>query len=228
MLLADLGPIEQGGPSLALTDYLTNLGLLYDRLAQHETALVYHQRAYQMAKALNARHMQVIAMQNMMYCLIQLGRMAEGIEAAEEALSLGQFARSDILRNNLAVALQRLGRYQDTVLHYEYLATHSLAPHVRASSHANLAEVWAKLGHSERVIPTLEAALHHLAQTDFPIVQAIVGMQVLYLGNDEMVARIQPILARLNPEVLDPMARANLEKAQAERRDRGRGTGDKG
>lgn len=213
---SELEPLEKAGPSVDLTDYLSSLGSLYDHLAQPEIALSYHQRAYQMAKAIGARHMQVVTVQNLMFCLAQLGRDEEGIGPAEEALSLGRFSRSDVLRNNLASILQRLGRYEASVPHYEYLATQAPEPLFRAVAHARLAEAWGRLGRAESVIPALEAALHHLAETDNPFALALVASRVLMFGNPDQVARIQPVIQKIDPATLNPMVRAQFEQALAD------------
>lgn len=222
IIQTDIKALEEAGPSVTLSDYLSSLGSVYDHLEQHQTALDYHQRAYQMAKALNARNMQVIAVQNLLFCLGALGRSEEGVGPAEEALSLGQFARSDILRNNLGATLQRLGRYQASLKHYQYLAAQAREPIWRAVAHARLAEAWAHLGQTEAIVPALECALEGLAQTDHPFALALVASRVLRYGNDSQIGRIRPVLARINPEALNPMVRAQLEQAQAEYADRTR------
>lgn len=189
---------------------------MWAQLEQPDIALGYHQRAYRMAKALGTRYGQVAAVQNLLFCLTQLGRGEEGIGPAEEALSLGRFARSDVLRNNLASILQKLGRYEASVPHYEFLAAQAPEPLWRAVAHARLAEAWAKLGRAELVVPALEAALHQLAETDHPFALALVASRVLRFGSPGQIARIQPVIQKIDPATLSPMVRAQFEEALAD------------
>lgn len=210
-LLADL---RRDGPSAKLCTLLTNVASIFDQLERHDEALPLHLEALRTAKAVGTKLMQVDAALNLLYCYMDLDRTEEGLSSAQEALELGHFAGSDVLRLNLATALLELGRTSEAEHHYTLLTEQSEDPTLLSSAWSRLAELHVRRGRSAE--GALEQAIVAAQQTEFNLGRARTFIAVMNYGSPAQRRAVQPFLKELNRDALAPYLREELEAILAE------------
>ncbi len=81
-----------------------------------------HEEAYQLARRLGLRYAQVDVAINLLWSLAALKRDDHGIAIVREALALGEYDGSAVLRNNMAWSLFERGLDDEAREAYEALA----------------------------------------------------------------------------------------------------------
>lgn len=217
LLLPFLEPFREKGKLSELCTLLTNIATLYDDLEQSEQALPLHNEALKLVKQLKQPYQQVDITLNLLYCLTNLGRAGEVLELADEALKLGRFEGTDILRNNLGAALQQLGDYPKAARHFEILTKDSEDPTLMCLAWGRLVELYMRLGRSSEAVQALEKALTASAQTDYAVAKARVVISGLLHGTHEQLKQVNDLLAQLDIDTLQSYLKEELARAMASR-----------
>lgn len=218
LLLPFLEPFREQGNLNELCTLLTNIATLYDDLEQSEKALPLHYEALHLVQDLKQPHQQVDITLNLLYCLTNLGRADEALDLAEEALKLGRFEGTDILRNNLGAAFLQIGDNLKASQHYEQLIKDSKDPTLICLAWGRLVELYMRLGRSADAQQALEQALVITAQTDFTVAKARVIISGFLYGTDEQVRRVNELLAPLDTNNLQSYLKDELAQAIASRK----------
>jgi len=108
LLIAELDKQKKKGVSLELVTILTSLGLLLNYQGQHEEANPHHEQAIKLAKELGSNYHYGFAVNNWLLSCIYQDKPNLALQAAEEALALGEYAANELLQNNLAGAYKTL------------------------------------------------------------------------------------------------------------------------
>ncbi len=204
------GPVEQ------LPALLTSLGSIHDAQESFEQGLSLHREAHRLAADLGQRYVQVSAILNMLYSLIDLGRPEEGLDLAEQALVLGRYSNSDSLRTNLASAYRAAGQPDKAAAHYRELAGTTTDPSLQCVALTNLAQFAHEAGDAEAVRTHLNAALTEVEQTTFPVMRAKVAVALaLYGGTDGDMAAARALLSGVDDSALPHWLQPDLRKARA-------------
>ncbi len=187
--------LRQQAPSIELANTLTNIGAVLDSLTRHDEARHYHREALQVARVLQAPHIQIAMMINLLWNA-QTGTaddLPATIDLAEEMLHYGEYSKTMTLRTNIASAYMQLKQDDKAQPHYEYIARHSPDPTLRAIAWARLAAFY-QVSRPAEVQQALEQALLFCQQTDFKIAHLRVGISTLYHGSDAQLEQILPLL----------------------------------
>lgn len=211
-IVADL---RERGPELDYLIQLDNLAVIYDNTGRSEEALPLHLETLAGVKRLGARFRQVDIALNLLACLIDLGRPEEGLAAAEEALQLGSYEATEMLRNNLARALMDLGRYDEAARHFEVQTRESQDPTLLAIAWARLARIYARLGRERELREALEEALSVATRTEYDLGRAAAVISLLTLGTPEQREAAAQLAERIDRNALVASLRAELERALA-------------
>lgn len=198
---------DRPGPELVRT--LTSLGAAYDEQGDVARGLPLHEEAYRLAKRLGARYAQVDVAVNLLWAFAALKRDEEGIAIAREALALGAYDGTPVLRNNLAWSLNELGRHDEARAEYEALADCG-DPTLALIARARLVDLYARLGQPARQREAARCAVDALHTTEVPIAHVTAAINLLQHGDD---AQVQAVLAVLKPTPLDPWLRERLHGA---------------
>lgn len=186
-----LKDVRQQPVSDNLVTVMTSLAATYDMMNLPDKALPLHQEAYGIAKLYGYRYFQIDAALNMLYSLMDLGRTAEGLDVAEEALSLGQYENTATLRTNLATAYLELGDYPKAQQHYQTVIHETEHRQLRALAYARLAEAYHHQGLGN-VPEALEQAYRAAGDAAGDIFKARVLISTFKLGSPEQIARVKP------------------------------------
>ncbi|MFC6920239.1 ATP-binding protein [Meiothermus taiwanensis] len=199
---------------------LTSLGATYDELGDPERAWPMHQQALALARDLGAKHVQVDICLNLLWSAIALSQVRndprptkEALALGEEALKLGQYGGSEVLRNNLAFAYADLGCWELAREHYEWLAQHAADPSIRCIAWAQLVALYARINLTAQAAEALNQAIASVEQTDLYIAHIRVLISTLKYGNEAQVAQMMPYLRDQN---IEPWLQEELEQALAE------------
>lgn len=216
-LEAALAHARAEGNEVELCSLLTSVACIYDQMNLPDKALPLHRQALALAERTGAKHQQVDATLNLLYCYMELGRAEEGLAAAERALQLGRFWGTDILRNNLAAALVDLGRHHDALFHYETLTAESDDPTILCVAWSRLARLYAHFGQHAKKEAALEQALHYAPQTEINIARVGCIIACFLHGADEHVAQATYLLKSIDRNALPSYLHDELEQALASR-----------
>ena len=205
--------LRQGPPSLQLTISILNVAALLDQVSRHEEALSLHLEALAITKKSGDKARQVDVGSNLLYCYMDLNRTADGVRVAQEALELGHFEGTDMLRNNLAAAYMDMGNFSDAKEHYEIL--------VQTCPHATiLCVAWSRLATlydtDSSIHKALDNAISFAKQTEMLTAHAVMATSVLQLGDKTQVMSVKPYIEQLELEDLPTHIRKKLEQAIAE------------
>jgi tetratricopeptide (TPR) repeat protein len=123
-------------------------------------------KSYQLAQRLKIRHLQVGAAAEYGAACIGLKKYEQWLAIGEEALALGNYVSTDVVRNNLVSSYSLLGRHDDVIHHSEILARESSFPKLRAASWSRIAQIHVK----HQRLPEAEQAFENTL-IDLPEIQ---------------------------------------------------------
>jgi DNA-binding SARP family transcriptional activator len=189
-----LAQLKRKTASHELVKTLTDLGVSYDQLGESEAALKHHREALRVAKAVDARHLQVVIANNLLWGAVTTGRVKPVLPEAEKALGLGEYAATMTLRNNLARAYFSLGQNDEAKYHYEAITRSSQDPTLLSIAWARLAELYQRGKNSQGMKKALGEAIHLLPQTQFSVAHLSVGLAVATHGTDAQIRAVMPFL----------------------------------
>jgi tetratricopeptide (TPR) repeat protein len=204
--------LRREAPGTELIEALTSLGAAFDALGDAARGLPLHEEAYRLAARLDARYAQVAVAVNLLWALSALGRNEEACAIAEEALRLGDYDSTPILRNNLVWCLRELGRIDDAMRVCEELAA-SADPTLALIAKARLIDMHARRGDAG-LAARIDAMLGAMPRTDVYAGHATAAKVALLHGSAEQADRV---LAYLQPKALDPWLYGELSQALAAR-----------
>jgi tetratricopeptide (TPR) repeat protein len=188
---------------------LTSLGAAYDELGQAERGLPLHEEAWRLAERIGARYAQVDVAINLLWSLSALGRDADAVPIAEQALALGEYDASATLRNNLAWALAELGRIEAARRLYEQLAA-GADPTLALIARARLIDLQVRVGRTEELHLGMQGVLDAMPSTEVYMARAAAAIPVLRHGDE---AQVRGVLGFLRPQPLDPWLGDKLRRA---------------
>jgi DNA-binding SARP family transcriptional activator len=189
-----LEQLRRKAPSPELVKTLTDFGVACDELGEHQEGSKHLKEAMRVAKAIGARHLQVVIANNLLWGAVTSGKTKTALPEAEEALALGEYAATMTLRNNLARAYFSLGQDDKAKHHYETITTGSQDPTLLCIAFARLAELYQRGNKPEAVARALAQALQLLPQTEFSVAHLSVGTAVAKYGTDRQVEQVTPFL----------------------------------
>ncbi len=192
-----LAQLKRKAASQELVKTLSDLGVAYDHLSESETALKHHREAMRVAKAIGARHLQVVIAINLLWSTVSSNKVKTVLPEAEEALELGEYAATLTLRNNLARAYFSLGKNDKAKHHYETITHLSQDPTLLSIAWSRLAELYKQDGNGEAVTKALAVALSLLSKTEFSVAHFAVAGAVAHYGSDSQVKQVMPHLEGL-------------------------------
>ena len=196
-------------PGAELVGVLTSLGAAYDELGKAERGLPLHEEAWRLAERIGARYAQVEVAINLLWSLSALGRDADAVAIAEQALTLGEYDASATLRNNLAWALAELGRIDAARGLYEQLAA-GADPTLGLIARARLIDLQGQAGLADGLHRGVQCVLDSMPSTEVYMARAAAALPVLRYGDD---AQVRGVLAFLRPQPLDPWLADKLSQA---------------
>jgi tetratricopeptide (TPR) repeat protein len=193
------------------------LGVGYDELGDIEKGSTLHHQALDLAKQLGARHLQVDVVLNLVWSATELSKIQnnqtptlQAVTLGEEALAFGEYAGSEVLRNNLAYTYQELEQFELAVTHYEYLAKQAHDPTLRCIAWARLPKLYAKLTREHEIPNALEKAMLEVDQTQMYLAHAMVLIATLNYGSQSQIAHM---LTYQKDQALDPWMQESLDRA---------------
>ncbi len=189
-----LAHLKRKTASQELVKTLTDLGVAHDQLGESEAALKLHREAMRVAKAIDARHLQVVIANNLLWGAVTTGKVKPVVSEAEAALSLGEYAATMTLRNNLARAYFSLGQNDKAKHHYETITDSSHDPTLLSIAWARLAELYQRSKDNKSTKKALEEALQLLPQTEFSVAHLSVGTAVANYGTESQVTAVLPFV----------------------------------
>jgi DNA-binding SARP family transcriptional activator len=214
-----LVPLLEGQPPQDASQVVitSSLGVGYDSLGDIEKGSKLHHQALDLARTLGARHLQVDVVLNLVWSATELSTARndqtptlEAIKLGEEALAFGEYAGSEVLRNNLAYIYQELEQYELAVTHYEYLAKQSRDPTLRCLAWARLPKLYAKLTREPEIPDALEKAILEVDHTEMYVAHVTVLITTLNYGNEY---QIEHMLKYQKDQTLDPWMQEKLDQA---------------
>ena len=192
-----LEELRRQKPDQELVVVLSELAAVYDGLHRFQASLPLHREALELARKIGAKHLQVMASNHLLYNLLEANRASEGIELAEDALKLGHYHFSDLLRVHLVRAYLQLEQYERAKAHAEWLTKKSADAALRTAAWARIAEVCARSNSKEDTEAALDHAIAGLAETDFMRAHARVVISVLRYGSPRQIESIHPFKEKL-------------------------------
>ncbi|MFN3265977.1 MAG: BTAD domain-containing putative transcriptional regulator, partial [Deinococcales bacterium] len=197
-----------------LSIVLSGLAAIYDDIGRSAEALPLHFEALEIARRTKNRYAQVNAAIPLMWALCHVGRAAEAVQIAREALAFGEFSNSEYLRNGLGAALMQLGELEAALEPYLHNA--------QCGNNTTQALAWGRLAHIyhqlQQPIQRDHAVANALAaaqQTQVPFARLRACIAVLNYGTNEQLEQILPLVrGKRSP---DPNSQTELEAALAAR-----------
>jgi DNA-binding SARP family transcriptional activator len=196
---------------------ITSVGVGYDSLGDIEKGAELHHQALDLARTLGARHLQVDVVLNLVWSATELSKIQnsqtptlEALSLGEEALAFGEYAGSEVLRNNLAYTYQELEQFELAVMHYEYLAKQAHDSTLRCIAWARLPKLYAKLTREHEIPDALEKAMLEVDQTEMYIAHVAVLITTINYGSQ---SQIEHMLTYQKDQALDPWMQESLDQA---------------
>jgi DNA-binding SARP family transcriptional activator/tetratricopeptide (TPR) repeat protein len=214
-----LFPLLEGQPPQDASQVvmITSLGVAYDELGDIEKGSTLHHQALDLAKQLGARHLQVDVVLNLVWSATELSKIQnnqtptlQAISLGEEALAFGEYAGSEVLRNNLAYIYQELEQFELAVTHYEYLTKQAHDPTLRCIAWARLPKLYAKLTREHEISNALKNAMLEVDQTQMYLAHVMVLIATLNYGSQ---SQIEHMLTYQKDQALDPWMQESLDRA---------------
>lgn len=196
-----LAQLKRKSPSQTLVRTLTDMGVACEELGEHDEGKKHLREAMRVAKAIDARHLQVVIANNLLWGAVTTGKVKPVLPEAEEALNLGEYAATMTLRNNLARAYFSLGQNGKAKHHYETITGSSQDPTLLSIAWARLAELYHRDKDTKAMKKALEEAVNLLPQTEFSVAHLSVGTVVAKYGSEAQIKGVMPFLQpHLNTE----------------------------
>jgi DNA-binding SARP family transcriptional activator/tetratricopeptide (TPR) repeat protein len=211
-LAPHLERLRRGPPSAELASMLIALATWHLDQGRYAEGREASREALEIARQGKAHPHQVYAASNLLVAGFRLSCPEEAFPAAEEALALGQYEGTNLLRANLATAYLRLERYAEALSHAQVLIREAQGTFLEGTAWAILADSLWGLGRREEAQQALERCLELLPHTQVAGVSARILMTLCRLGDDAQLQRAQPFLAALAPHSLPPASRAELAR----------------
>jgi DNA-binding SARP family transcriptional activator len=189
-----LAELKRKAPSQELVRTLTDMGVACEELGDHQEGKKYLQEALRVAKAIGARHLQVVIANNLLWGAVTSGKVKPVLPEAEEALALGEYAATMTLRNNLARSYFSLEQNDKAKYHYETITSSSQDPTLLSIAWARLAELYERGKDSSATHRALDEALTLLPQTEFSVAYLSVGTAVAKYGSEEQIKQVIPFI----------------------------------
>jgi tetratricopeptide (TPR) repeat protein len=186
-------------------------------LGRYDEAFSVLHEVWRTAREMGVRQDQVGAATNLLINCIFRGHPEEGLEPATEALGLGEFSNSLMLRNALAAAYRRLDRLNEAIHHYEILAHDSRDLELAAGAWANLADLRSLTHQRSAANEALERALETVLGAGSLTARARVLISALNHGSDDQLGRVRARLGPVDPDLLPTYLRTELERALSRR-----------
>jgi DNA-binding SARP family transcriptional activator len=196
---------------------LSTLGQSMGALGRYDEAFSVLHEVWRTAREMGVRQDQVGAATNLLINCIFRGHPEEGLEPATEALGLGEFSNSLMLRNALAAAYRRLDRLNEAIHHYEILAHDSRDLELAAGAWANLADLRSLTHQRSAANEALERALETVLGAGSLTARARVLISALNHGSDDQLGRVRARLGPVDPDLLPTYLRTELERALSRR-----------
>lgn len=212
-LAPHLERLRHGPPSAELASVLIALATWNLDQGRYAEGWAVSQEALEIARQGKAHLHQVYAASNLLVAGFRLSCPEEAFPAAEEALALGQYEGTNLLRANLATAYLRLERCAEALLHAQILIRDAQGTFLEGIAWAILADSLWELGRQEEAQQALERCLERLPHTQVAAVSARILSTLCRLGDDAQLQWAQPFLAALTPHLLSPASRAELAQA---------------
>lgn len=209
--------LRRGPPSAELASVLIALATWKLDQGRYEEGRAASREALEVARLVQAHPHQVYAASNLLVAGFRLSCPEEAFPAAEEALALGQYEGTNLLRANLATAYVRMERYAEALLHAHVLVREAQGSFQEGAAWAILADSLWGLGRREEARQALERCLELLPHTQVAAVSARILMTLCRLGDGDQLQRARPFLAALAPQSLPPANRAELARLLEER-----------
>jgi DNA-binding SARP family transcriptional activator len=227
LLEPELERRRRGPADVRLCQVLTSIGTFQSDAGRFEEALAAQREALALARALQARYVEIDVAINLLFCYADLQRLDEVDELARATLSFGEYDGSALFRTNLASVLFEGGRIEAAREHYRVLAEERHPTYLRAIALARCAEAHHLLEERGEVPVLLDAALDLLPGTDFPITVGRVAVVTLTVGDDEQVGRLLALVPDLPHRRFPPYMQEAVDRAWRGRTGpAGRGGGD--
>jgi tetratricopeptide (TPR) repeat protein len=209
ILRENISELETRAPSTRLVEDLISLGANLDLQGLHLEAEPIHQQAFEIAKRHGFHAHQVDAALNWLFNTLDTHKAEQVIPYALEALKLGSFDGTDILRLNLGAAFMDLSRHAEAIPQFELLTKESSNPSIRLIAWGRLCALFSDPA------AALEQVALHLPLTDLAPARARGIIAALEFGNAELQHTAHGYLEQLDVDSLAPHMRAELEQVMA-------------
>ncbi len=208
ILRENIAELETRAPSTRLVEDLISLGANLDLQGLHFEAEPIHQQAFEIAKRHGFHAHQVDAALNWLFNTLDTHKAEQVIPHALEALNLGSFDGTEILRLNLGAAFVDLERQDEAIMQFELLTTESLNPSIRLIAWGRLCALFSDPGEA------LEQVALHLPLSDLAPARARGIVAALGFGNAELQEIARGYLEGLDLNLLAPHMLAELERVK--------------
>jgi DNA-binding SARP family transcriptional activator/tetratricopeptide (TPR) repeat protein len=192
----------------------TALGLIREATGRAEEGRALHQEVYDGAKLIGSTVFQVQAASNLLFSHNNADTTEQALPLAEEALSLGQYAITEYLRINLAVAYRKLGRLEEAAAHYLHLIAHATNPNIICLSHARLVMIRSEQGQPQEAQVALSNSLEWLERADIPNVKMAVLLAALEHGSAAQIEVAERACAGIDVNALPSAVQKQLERVR--------------
>jgi tetratricopeptide (TPR) repeat protein len=172
--------------------------------------------SYQLAQKLKIRHLQVGAAADYGAACIGLKKYEQWLAIGEEALALGNYVSTDVVRNNLVSSYSLLGRHDDVIHHSEILARESSFPKLRAASWSRIAQIHVKHQRFPEAERAFENTLLDLPEIQDDAAIASIVVNLIEHGNARQQTVAASHFSRISTQFLS--ARMNERLALAKQK----------
>ena len=197
-----LADVRARPPENGLINWLGLTAASYCALGNFEDALGLYFEMSGAAKKLGFKRNQVQAATDIMATLYDLGRLQEGVELGEAALTLGEFDVTFPLRYHLALAYLEQKRFRDALKQSEAIFAGDSSVNIRSHTYGLLAELHAELKQASQVIKALESGLDLVEPLDHRDARAVMTVAAFKFGRPEQIDRAKPLAEQLSGEDL--------------------------
>ena len=194
-----LGPavlqLRKQAVSTGLISCLNGLGAAHSELKNPRLAEQYCREAWQMARSINAKSNQVAIAVNLAYALGQLDRLAEALQIEEEALSLGEYAMTNTLRNNVAQAYLKLGRTEEAKALCHSILADATDATLCCVNWMRLAKIHDLQNRAAEKHQAVQNGIESLQNTEYEVARAAIAVGVLNYGTDAQIKWLEQFLS---------------------------------
>ena len=181
--------------STNLISCLNGLGAAHNELGNHLLGQQYGREAWQMARSINAKSNQVSIAVNLAYALGQLGKPVEALQIQEEALSLGEYAMTNTLRNNLAQAYLKLGRLEEVKTLCHSIIADATDATLCCVNWMRLAKIHDLQNQPLEKHQAVQNGIQSLQNTEYEVARAAIAVGVFNYGTDTQIKWLEQFLS---------------------------------